>query len=462
MAGLLSGYVGDDEIKDEFGMTQADRRQPIFSGLINAGLLGVAAGGNLMPEQRAQLIGQMGGAIAGIPREMREAAAAGAQRKLQGQTLAEGARKNADRERLRQMAQSPEFQDKVKQLDPAEQMLLKAAIENGDLAHATSILGNAGKAELRQQGLALQQEKLDLAKRKAEDALTQQGGWGNSFEGRARTILARGKTNPELLKDPEFAATYAQAHEYLGQERPVTIGGATMVLPKLRDIDDYPKPGVAPAPGSPNAAAPPQEPPPAPGAPPRVNQDGSKTWTEGGEVKTEYPGGRLEVRDLDGRKLRTEEPQKPDPHLVQELTKIEAAEAKIQTAGKAFIAAWRNASREDKLAALSGRPSNMTEAWTNLAALIKESAVFNLGVLNGGDKAFIEGAIQNPASFMAQWGGNAETAERRVQRIFDILQAGKDVYAKRVNSPPSRAPKSAAPPPAGNIPTYNPATGKIE
>ena len=53
MAGLLDGLVGDSTAKDELGLTEADRRQPLWSSLIKAGLLGVAAGDNIMPAQRA-------------------------------------------------------------------------------------------------------------------------------------------------------------------------------------------------------------------------------------------------------------------------------------------------------------------------------------------------------------------------------------------------------------------------
>jgi hypothetical protein len=47
MAGLLDAlgsYSGDDTTKDQYGQTQADRRQPIWSGLLSAGLLAVAGG----------------------------------------------------------------------------------------------------------------------------------------------------------------------------------------------------------------------------------------------------------------------------------------------------------------------------------------------------------------------------------------------------------------------------------
>ena len=63
MAGLLDGLLADDTTKDEFGLTQADRRQPLWGGLVKAGLLGMAAGEPLMPQDRARMMAQMGGAI---------------------------------------------------------------------------------------------------------------------------------------------------------------------------------------------------------------------------------------------------------------------------------------------------------------------------------------------------------------------------------------------------------------
>ena len=109
--GLLdfSGFVGDDTTKDEFGLTQADRRQPLFTGLLKAGMLGMAAGENITPGQRAQLMGQIGGAIGDIPKGVQDVEAAGAQMQLRRQQFATNKQKLDQQRKLQAYAQTPEF-----------------------------------------------------------------------------------------------------------------------------------------------------------------------------------------------------------------------------------------------------------------------------------------------------------------------------------------------------------------
>jgi hypothetical protein len=140
--GDFSGFVGDDKVKDEFGQTQADRRAPLWSGLINAGLLAVAGGGNLMPAERAKYIAQAGGALGGIGTDMIQARSAAAQQALRAQEIKGKAVDLAQSQKWRDYASSPEFQAALDQAKatPAEIMEAKAAAMKGDFATVTKVL----------------------------------------------------------------------------------------------------------------------------------------------------------------------------------------------------------------------------------------------------------------------------------------------------------------------------------
>src|SRR5262245_61465759 len=133
MMGLLDGYVGDDTTRDEYGMTQADRREPIFSGLIRAGLLGVAAGGNIMPSERAQYLAQAGGAIADIPMQMAQRRQQGAQDVLRQQQIKTQREDLEQKEKWRALANDPTIQQELADVDPATKVGALIALAKGDI-----------------------------------------------------------------------------------------------------------------------------------------------------------------------------------------------------------------------------------------------------------------------------------------------------------------------------------------
>lgn len=142
MAGLLDGLLADDTTKDELGLTQADRRQPMWSGLIKAGLLGVAAGDNLMPQERARYLAAMGGAVGDIPNEMMQYRSQAAQQALAGQRVRGQKAELEQQTKWREYADSSEFK---KALDgaratEADRMAARAAALKGDFATVRTIL----------------------------------------------------------------------------------------------------------------------------------------------------------------------------------------------------------------------------------------------------------------------------------------------------------------------------------
>jgi hypothetical protein len=132
MAGLLSGLVGDDTVKDEYGMTEADRRAPLFAGLIRSGLLAVAAGGNIMPEQRGQLLAQAGGAFADIPQQMAAERQAAMQNILRKQEVAKSQQQLQDTQKIRDYVNTPEFQQFIQSLPPEMRVPLMGQALKGD------------------------------------------------------------------------------------------------------------------------------------------------------------------------------------------------------------------------------------------------------------------------------------------------------------------------------------------
>jgi hypothetical protein len=220
MPGLLDNLQADDTTKDEFGQTQADRRQPIWSGLIKAGLLGVAAGGDLMPSERAKMVAQMGGAIGDIPGEMMQYRAGAAQQTLRGQQIATAKTKLDNIAKLQALAKTPEFLDSIKDLKPHEKIAMQAAIDAGDIDAFAKITGQVGMGAYKDQQLDIArqrqltaEERLQLEKSKAEaKAGTTLQGTGLDQQMTARLEAATKKWretgDTSVFATPEYQSAY--------------------------------------------------------------------------------------------------------------------------------------------------------------------------------------------------------------------------------------------------------------
>ena len=251
--GLLdfSGFVGDDTAKDEYGLTQADRRQPLWSGLFKAGMLGMAAGENITPGQRAQLMGQIGGAVGGIPEAMTQQKAEAAQMQLRRQQYTAGQAKLDQAAKIRAYAQTPEFAEAVKGLPAHVQFGLKTAIETGDIDTFGRLMNNveANKSNDRA-GIPAGWERDPTTGgiRKMPGYKTEgEGGLQHAPDRAAHGYLL------EALRDPAFAAKpeYAWALDYLSKPQPLPGGGSTTPI----DPSKYPKathPSVTGQPTDPN------------------------------------------------------------------------------------------------------------------------------------------------------------------------------------------------------------------
>jgi hypothetical protein len=311
MAGLLDdlpNYWGDNTTKDPgTGLTQADRRDPLWAGLIQGGMGLLAAGQDITPAARAQMIAQAGQTYGGIPGAMMAQRSAGAQQVLQQQQIKAGQSKLGAAERLAALAKSPEFQAAAAKLEPEERMLLQAALDAGDMAHATSILSGASRARTATAETArkdARDDAKDAAKAKAEAAK----------EGRYKGTIERLQHLDNLEHEPPGSQKYWAAWEFLTQDQrnpDGTVSGkmdlekAGFAPPSFRG--PIPKPPET-DPNAPKPAADPNAPKPPPTAQNAEDvgwalDQGKEVVLADGTVVTRLSRGGLRIQPPDSEML---------------------------------------------------------------------------------------------------------------------------------------------------------------
>lgn len=420
MAGLLSGYVGDDETKDQFGMTEADRRAPLFAGLIKAGLLGVAAGGPNMPADRSNLIAQMGGALGGIPQEMAQAAAQGAQQKLRGQQLDENKRKGADRERVRAFGQSPEGQALLASATGANKLALQMAIESGDIAQFNTAVGNLDRTEIAA-------ARAEVAKAKADAAALKTGMAGTGYD--------QQMTN-WLMQEPSDSQKYREAYEYFSQERRERGPDGERIIPK-RDMSGRPVPSFKYPGEKQNTAPPPGE--------VRKDDDGTIVETsKDGTVTTYLPNGDVTRKPLHAPEV-LEKKRQPSQKEIENLRMAVIEGESLEKLGSRFLEEWKKAGVGTRVKSLFS-PTPLNTAWTNLGLMAKGEQLYNLGVLNGQDLEVIRRAIPDPSTLAAGTVSEADL-ENSINQVLGIMRhkieirqrlLGVDASGERVKPTPTQ------------------------
>ena len=420
--GLLdfSGFVGDDTAKDEFGMTQADRRQPLFTGLLKAGMLGMAAGENITPGQRAQLMGQVGGAITDIPEAMNRNRAEAAQMQLRRQQFTAGQAKLDQAKKIQAYAQTPEFAEMVKGLPQHIQLGLKVAIDAGDVEHFTRLMGTVESHRNDRTGIPTGWERdpanpAAIRKIPGWKADEDHGLWkGNNPDLQMLDVLAKGKVDPAVAA----SEAYRQAHERMGKERQTVVNGQVVTSPAM-NLSTYPDPTSPAAPGSP--ASKPKEAPPPVGEP-RTNPDASVTTTAvDGSYKTEFTDGSVKQYDKNGTLLREIQAKPPDAADVRDFNKFEADASTTVAALDDFRDEARRATREDKAKSLAGVPTALRQAHTLAGLLTKGDVLLNLGVLTGEDMELIRSILPDPSTFKGTFGDYAGGVEKARKLIAHKL-----------------------------------------
>jgi len=161
----------------------------------------------------------------------------------------------------------------------------------------------------------------------------------------------------------------------------------------------------------------------------RENPDKSVTWTVGDEVYTEHPDGKTEVRDKEtGRKLRTEEPRPIPDSAVKELAEQKGFKAQMETATSEFLRQWKAATPGERALALTGAPTRLNSAWTNVALIAKGKNLYELGVLNVGDLPQLQKALADPSSTLAllATGGDVEHQITQMLSLMDAKLKGNE------------------------------------
>jgi hypothetical protein len=169
-----------------------------------------------------------------------------------------------------------------------------------------------------------------------------------------------------------------------------------------------------------------------------TSADGSTVTITNADESQEVYRGTMPVRRIDPPKLDEVEQRK--------VNDLKAMQAKVITAADAFKQRWKAATPADRAKALAGFPSPLTGGWTNLALLVKEAGIYNLGVITGPDLGLLQRAIADPSS-MKSLGVTPEEMETMVGDILRIQESGirsheKSLYKTRRKgtTPPAPAP----------------------
>ena len=138
MAGLLDpneDFISPDERK-------AITQQNLFSTLLQGGMQLVAGGENLLPWQRAQMIGQAAQTFGGMPAQNQQMLANAAQQKLVGQRVAKDRRTEAADAELMKIGDNPAFLETLKQMPADLQSMIPALFKSGRARDAVTLVDN--------------------------------------------------------------------------------------------------------------------------------------------------------------------------------------------------------------------------------------------------------------------------------------------------------------------------------
>jgi len=149
MAGLLDpneDFISPDERK-------AITQQNLFSALLQGGMQLVAGGENLLPWQRAQMIGQAAQTFGGMPAQNQQMLANAAQQKLVGQRVAKDRRTEAADAELMKVGENPAFLETLKQMPADLQSMIPALFKSGRARDAVTLVDNWRTNQARETAL---------------------------------------------------------------------------------------------------------------------------------------------------------------------------------------------------------------------------------------------------------------------------------------------------------------------
>lgn len=224
MAGLLDPT--DDIVSPE--ERQKIKQEALFSGLLQGGLQLLAAGDNLYPWQRAQMLGQVGQTIGQMPGNIREGMQNAAQQKLLQQKYNEKKQQAAADAELMKIGENPAFLDTLKQMPPDMQSVIPALFKSGRARDAVTLVDNWRTNQQREQAAQAQANKLPI-------------GWERAPDGSLSPVRG-GPADPEYLqrvaetkrqaKDIPATITKAMGENLSGMQK---IDSAMQLLDKTPD-----------------------------------------------------------------------------------------------------------------------------------------------------------------------------------------------------------------------------------
>jgi len=146
MAGLLDptdDIVSPDERK-------AIMQQNLFSTLLQSGMGLVAAGENIYPWQRAQMIAQAAQPLGAMPANNQQMLANAAQQKLVAQRVVKDRRTEAADAELMKVGENPAFLETLKQMPADMQSIIPALFKSGRARDAVTLVDNWRTSQQRQ------------------------------------------------------------------------------------------------------------------------------------------------------------------------------------------------------------------------------------------------------------------------------------------------------------------------
>ena len=230
MAGLLDptdDIVSPDERK-------AITQQNLFSTLLQGGMQLVAGGENLLPWQRAQMIGQAAQTFGGMPAQNQQMLANAAQQKLVGQRVAKDRRTEAADAELMKVGENPAFLETLKQMPADLQSMIPALFKSGRARDAVTLVDNWRTNQARETALTSRENRPPPGYRLSADGLRHEYIPGGLADPAQAELLARSKRDLKAIPASE--------------NDKLSIGASTILnIDKIIGSIDSPQPGQEPS-----------------------------------------------------------------------------------------------------------------------------------------------------------------------------------------------------------------------
>ena len=230
MAGLLDPT--DDIVTPE--ERKAITQQNLFSTLLQGGMQLVAGGENLLPWQRAQMIGQAAQTFGGMPAQNQQMLANAAQQQLVARRVAKDRRTEAADAELMKVGENPAFLETLKQMPADLQSMIPALFKSGRARDAVTLVDNWRTNQSRETALNARENRPPPGYRLTADGLRHEYIPGGLADPAQAELLARSKRDLKAIPASE--------------NDKLSIGASTILnIDKIIGSIDSPQPGQEPS-----------------------------------------------------------------------------------------------------------------------------------------------------------------------------------------------------------------------